>query len=142
MLSPPSLPSPARGEGVEGPGRQGEKRELNGPEGYQVTPVSPSRQIQPVVWLVPTAHCGIAVHYRIEVNVSPFRLAVSEYSGATHFVEQQAEVMHDSGVFVQRRCGSRRSVWQGEWRTTDIDRAPAPPVLTYLAIPFVIDKRG
>src|SRR5712691_2516838 len=30
-FSPPSPPSPARGEGVEGPGSQGEKREVNGP---------------------------------------------------------------------------------------------------------------
>ncbi len=31
LLPPPSRPSPARGEGVEGPGRRGENRELNGP---------------------------------------------------------------------------------------------------------------
>src|SRR5712692_2464901 len=30
-FSPPSCPSPARGEGVEGSGRRGENRELHGP---------------------------------------------------------------------------------------------------------------
>src|SRR5712691_8246633 len=36
-FSPPSRPSPARGEGVEGPGRRGENRELNGPSLHPVS---------------------------------------------------------------------------------------------------------
>src|SRR5215470_17932510 len=37
-FSPPSQPSPARGEGGEGPGRRGKKRELNGPDGTLMRP--------------------------------------------------------------------------------------------------------
>src|SRR5882762_1356724 len=99
------------------------------------------RQIEPVVWLVTTAHCRIAVNDGIEVNVGPFRLKVSEHARATHLVEQQAEVTHDPSVLTHNGSGSRRGVGRGDWRTTDIDRTPARFVLPCLAIPFIIDTR-
>src|SRR5712691_3015951 len=52
-FSPPSQPSPTRGEGVEGPGKRRENRELNDP-GYNQSCLTYEVQKQPRNLSVPT----------------------------------------------------------------------------------------
>src|SRR5215831_5196022 len=120
------------------------RAEIQEKQGDKIAPLASPHEIELIVWLMTTAHGGVAVDEGVDIHFPAIGLAVLEHTYSPQTVECQPQVAHVFGVFTQHGCGIRTATGgRGEpGGMGHRDTTPGGFVAVRLAIPLVVKKPG